>query len=166
MSIRAHHWGHDCAPGTACPAPGVSPAGVCLQPFHSLALRYRHGASVVGRAQQHPSLRRCDQGQRCIFVLGMPREPISLPHCQNSGFTLQLAVLPASQPLTRILMACTDGCSVGQHLPSPLCAAQHTAPLHCHGHPRVPWSRGISCTGQLCQSLPYLWSSLCHSHPG
>lgn len=139
-SACAHHWGHDCAPGTACPAAGVFPAAVCLQPSHRLALKYQHGASVVGKAQQHPSLRRCDQGQCCIFVVGMPTEPISLPHCRDSGFTLQLpklAVLPASQPLTRTLMACTDGCSVGWQLPSPLSAAQHTASLHHHGHPKV-----------------------------
>lgn len=76
-SACAHHWGHDCAPGTACPAAGVFPAAVCLQPSHRLALRYRHGASVVGKAQQHPSLRRCDQGQRCTFIPGVPTEPRS-----------------------------------------------------------------------------------------
>lgn len=138
VSIRVHHWGHDCAPGTACPAAGVFPAGVCLQPSHGLTLRYRHRASVAGKAQQHPSLRRCDQGQRYIFVPGMPTEP---RQTQATGYSFhtartlalqlpELAVLPASQPLARTLMACADGCSVGWHLPSPLCAAQHPASLH------------------------------------
>lgn len=93
VSIRVHHWGRDCAPGTACPAAGVFPAGVCLQLSHGLTLRYRHRASVAGKAQQHPSLRRCDQGQRCIFVPGMPMEP---RQTQATGYPFRTARTLAS----------------------------------------------------------------------
>lgn len=70
--------------------PGLpsSLGGVCVQPSHGSALRYRHGASASGKPGQHSPLSR-------MFAPGMPVEP---GQTQATGCPLHtagaLALLP------------------------------------------------------------------------
>lgn len=144
-SACAHHWGHDCAPGTACPAAGVFPAAVCLQPSHRLALRYRHGASVVGKAQQHPSLRRCDQGQRCTFIPGVPTEPRSFHTARTLASLYSFPSWQCSQhpsPPHGPSWHAPRVAVWGSSFPHPF-VLPSISPAPTHGHPRVPWSREL-----------------------
>lgn len=114
-------------------------AGVCLQPSHGLALRYRHGASAAGNAEQHPSLSCCDQRQCCYLCTGNAHgartnsgRRLSPPHCRSPGFTPRLpklAALPASQPHAWTLVARAEGPGGGSTFPRPPCPAQHPASL-------------------------------------
>lgn len=67
--------------------------GICLQPSHRLASRYRHGASAAGKAERHPSLSCCDQRQLLIFAPGMPLEP---GQTRAMGCPLHTTEAPAS----------------------------------------------------------------------
>lgn len=129
--------------------------GVCLQPSHRLALRYRHGASAAGKAERHPSLSCCDQRQLLIFAPGMPLEP---GQTQAMGCPLHTTEAPASLrgfpawqrsqhpspthgPSWRELRVPVWGGTFP--FPPALPSTQHL----CHPlvHPRVPWSSHAVC---------------------
>lgn len=171
VSSHARHQGRDCAPGTACPAAGVSQ----LLGWHLLAAIPRVGlevsawGSAAGKAERHPSLSCCDQRQLLIFAPGMPLEP---GQTQAMGCPLHTAEaaaslhgFPAWQPSQH--PSPTHGPSWhklrvpvwGRTFPCPpaLPSTQHLPATHSQGALEQP------CCLQKTVPPRYLWSGLCRS---